>query len=186
MQDFRNKKDEYIAAAAQAGDVGAETELLNRYKSTVRGVARKYFLAGGETEDLVQEGMIGLVFAIRNFRADGGTAFKNFAYLCVRRRICSALRAADGGRIDPDILPDSLAGAGTPEDTLLAEEDLAELRIRLMKALSDFEFRVTLLWLYGESYREIAETTNKPLKSVDNALARARKKLQAALTDGKK
>lgn len=94
MQDFRNKSDEELAAIAQSGGEGAEEELLNRYKSAVRARARKFFLTGGETEDLAQEGMIGLVSAIRDFRADGGKSFKNFAYLCVSRRIYSALRAA--------------------------------------------------------------------------------------------
>ena len=94
MQDFRNKTDEELAAIAQSGGEGAEEELLNRYKSAVRARARKFFLTGGETEDLAQEGMIGLVSAIRDFRADGGKTFKNFAYLCVSRRIYSALRAA--------------------------------------------------------------------------------------------
>ena len=109
VQDFRNKSDEELAAIAQSGGEGAEEELLNRYKSAVRARARKFFLTGGETEDLAQEGMIGLVSAIRDFRADGGKSFKNFAYLCVSRRIYSALRAAGRTPEYDDLDPDSVS-----------------------------------------------------------------------------
>ena len=83
------RTDEALALAAQGGETPALEELLERYKNAVRGVARSYFLEGGETEDLVQEGMIGLYSAVRDFRADGGMRFKNFAYLCIQRRIAS-------------------------------------------------------------------------------------------------
>ena len=177
VQDWKNETDESVAARAQAGEEGAEAELLNRYKSAVRARARKFFLEGGETEDLVQEGMIGLFAAVRAYRQDGGKSFKNFAYLCVSRRIYDALRAAgklpEGEELDPDSVPEG----GTPEDLLLAGESLAEFRSRLTGALSDFEFRVVTLWLDGMSYASIAETTGKDRKSIDNALARSKKKL---------
>ena len=88
------RTDEALAKAAQEGGGAALEELLGRYKNAVRGVARSFFLEGGETEDLVQEGMIGLYSAVRDFRADGGMRFKNFAYLCIQRRIASAVRDA--------------------------------------------------------------------------------------------
>ncbi len=179
VQDCKNKSDEALAAAAQAGAEGAEEELLNRYKSIVRARARKFFLAGGETDDLVQEGMIGLVSAIRDFRPDGGKSFKNFAYLCVSRRIYSALRADRSVACD-DLDPDSVPEGGTPEDLLLAGESLAEFRTKLMGTLSDFEFRVVSLWLDGMSYAAIAQATGKGMKAIDNALARSKKKLQNA------
>lgn len=186
MQDFRNKSDEELAAIAQAGGEGAEEELLNRYKSAVRARARKFFLTGGETEDLAQEGMIGLVSAIRDFRADGGKTFKNFAYLCVSRRIYSALRAAGRTPEYDDLDPDSVSEGATPEDFVLAGECLAEFRTKLTGTLSDFEFRVVSLWLDGMSYAAIAQATGKDLKAVDNALSRSRKKLQTAFVAGRK
>lgn len=186
VQDFRNKTDEELAAIAQSGGEGAEEELLNRYKSAVRARARKFFLTGGETEDLAQEGMIGLVSAIRDFRADGGKTFKNFAYLCVSRRIYSALRAAGRTPEYDDLDPDSVSEGATPEDFVLAGESLAEFRTKLTGTLSDFEFRVVSLWLDGMSYAVIAQATGKDLKAVDNALSRSRKKLQTAFVAGRK
>lgn len=186
MQDFRNNSDEELAAIAQAGGEGAEEELLNRYKSAVRARARKFFLTGGETEDLAQEGMIGLVSAIRDFRSDGGKSFKNFAYLCVSRRIYSALRAAGRTPEYDDLDPDSVSEGATPEDFVLAGESLAEFRTKLTGTLSDFEFRVVSLWLDGMSYAAIAQATGKDLKAVDNALSRSRKKLQTAFVAGRK
>ena len=186
VQDFRNKTDEELAAIAQAGGEGAEEELLNRYKSAVRARARKFFLTGGETEDLAQEGMIGLVSAIRDFRADGGKSFKNFAYLCVSRRIYSALRAAGRTPEYDDLDPDSVSEGATPEDFVLAGESLAEFRTKLTGTLADFEFRVVSLWLDGMSYAAIAQATGKDLKAVDNALSRSRKKLQTAFVAGRK
>ncbi len=186
VQDFRNKTDEELAAIAQSGGEGAEEELLNRYKSAVRARARKFFLTGGETEDLAQEGMIGLVSAIRDFRADGGKSFKNFAYLCVSRRIYSALRAAGRTPEYDDLDPDSVSEGATPEDFVLAGESLAEFRTKLTGTLSDFEFRVVSLWLDGMSYAAIAQATGKDLKAVDNALSRSRKKLQTAFVAGRK
>lgn len=186
VQDFRNKTDEELAAIAQSGGEGAEEELLNRYKSAVRARARKFFLTGGETEDLAQEGMIGLVSAIRDFRADGGKTFKNFAYLCVSRRIYSALRAAGRTPEYDDLDPDSVSEGATPEDFVLAGESLAEFRTKLTGTLSDFEFRVVSLWLDGMSYAAIAQATGKDLKAVDNALSRSRKKLQTAFVAGRK
>ncbi len=185
VQDWKDKTDETLAALAQAGNAAAEEALLNRYKSTVRARARKFFLAGGETEDLVQEGMIGLVSAIRTFRADGGKRFRNFAYLCVSYRIYDALRAAGKAAEQGDVDPDSVPEGDTPEDFLLAGETRAEFLQKLTGALSDFEFRVVTLWLDGMSYSDIAQAVGKDMKSIDNALARSKKKLQAAFLAGR-
>ena len=171
--------DESLVERAQAGDKQATEELLSRYAGLVRGRARGFFLVGGETEDLIQEGMIGLYRAVSEYRVDreGGMSFKNFAYLCVSRRIYDALRAAGRPR-EYGGDPDTLSEGGTPEDTLLAGEMRAELRLRLTGTLSDFEFRVVTLWLEGMSYASIARVTGKDMKSIDNALARSKKKLQ--------
>lgn len=178
MQDV--KTDEELALSAQKGDSAAVEELFFRYKNAVRSRARKFFLAGGEPEDLVQEGMIGLYCAIRDYSPSSGKSFKNFAYLCVTRRIYDALRIAgrhvsetDGS--DPDTLAQEL---GSPEEFLIDVEAESEFYAGLLKVLSDFEYRVIRLYLDGVSYASIAEATGKDVKSIDNALARAKKKLQ--------
>ncbi len=185
VQDWKDRTDEELAALAREGNAGAEEALLNRYKSEVRARARKFFLAGGETEDLVQEGMIGLVSAIRSFRADGGKRFRNFAYLCVSRRIYDALRAAGKTAEQGDVDPDSVPEGDTPEDFLLAGETRAEFLQKLTGVLSDFEFRIVTLWLDGMRYSDIAQAVGKGMKSVDNALARSKKKLQTAFLAGR-
>ncbi len=179
MQEFRAETDEALAERAQKGEGAATEELLLRYKNAVRSVARKYFLAGAETDDLVQEGMIGLYAAIGDYRPEAGKSFKNFAYLCVTRRIVDVLRAAGrnrSGELEP-LDPDLPADGDTPEEYLISGESRAELHMRLTRELSDFEFRVVTYYLDGMSYAEISEATGKEVKSVDNALSRARRKL---------
>ncbi|MDE5896891.1 MAG: sigma-70 family RNA polymerase sigma factor [Clostridia bacterium] len=181
MQDCR-EKDEALAARAQTGDRPATEEILLRYKDLVRSIARRraFNYGNGDAEDFVQEGMIGLYAAISAFRPEAGKSFKNFACTCVERRILDAFRAAwrkvpfDGEAFDPD----TLSEGGTPEDFLLYAESNSEFYGKLMKSLSDFEFRVVTLYLEGMSYAAIAETTGKDGKSIDNALARAKRKLQ--------
>ena len=184
MQDCR-ESDEALVTRAQAGEDGAAEELLNRYKNAVRARARKFFLEGGETEDLVQEGMIGLYTAIRAYSPAHGKSFKNFAYLCVSRRIYDALRAAGKAAEQGDVDPDSVPEGDTPEDFLLAGETRAEFLQKLTGVLSDFEFRIVTLWLDGMRYSDIAQAVGKGMKSVDNALARSKKKLQAAFLAGR-
>ena len=171
--------DESLAIKAQGGDAAAVEELMRRYKNGVRSHARKFFLVGGETEDLVQEGMIGLYSAVLGYRESAGKRFKNFAYLCVSRRIYDALRNAarnvpctDGS--DPDTLP---RGQQSPEEFLLLLEEQREFYTKLSRVLSDFEYRAVTLYLEGMSYADIAEATGKDSKSIDNALVRAKKKL---------
>lgn len=181
------EKDEALALRAQAGEDKCTEELLLRYKDMVRAIARRHTFRGsivGETEDLVQEGMIGLYAAIASFRADKGKTFKNFAYLCVTGRIIDANRpnlhrvTLDDGEFDFD----SLAEGTTPEELLLYDESNTEFHAKLLKSLSDFEFRVVTLYLEGMSYSAIAELTGKGMKSIDNALARAKKKLQKSFS----
>ena len=178
MQEFKNESDEALVLRAQKGETAATEELLLRYKNAVRARARKFFLAGGETDDLVQEGMIGLLTAIGAFDASAGKRFKNFAYLCVTRRIYDVLRAA-GRRpnAEGDVDPDTVESGSSPEEFLIDDESEKEIQTKLMKALSDFEFRVMTMYLDGMSYAEISDATGKELKSIDNALARAKRKL---------
>ncbi len=159
-----------------------ETPLL-RYKNAVRARARRFFVMGGEEEDLVQEGMVGLYLAVRDYRAECGKSFKNFAYLLVTRRIYDALKATQRKKSLPlnesvplDMLDEQ--EADSPEDFLIDSEERAEFDLLLAKELSDFEFRVMTMYLEGMSYSEICSVTGKDRKGVDNALARSKKKLQ--------
>lgn len=174
---------------AQAGDAQATEELILRYNHAVRARARQFFLAGGETEDLVQEGMIGLYFAVRDYKQEQGKSFKNFAYLCVSRRIYDAIdktTAKKSAALNESVslfdkhLADMLDDRASPEEFVLDRESRAEFQVKLMRELSDFEYRVLNMYLEGMSYSMICEATKKPFKSVDNALARAKKKLQKA------
>lgn len=188
MQDFRNETDESLAFRAQAGEDEATEILLLRYKNAVRARARQFFLAGGETDDLVQEGMVGLYLAVRDYKQDSGKSFKNFAYLCVSRRIYDALKATARKKSSPLNESVSLDEAafpegGSPEDFLIDSEERAEFNLRLTKELSDFEFRVITMYLDGLSYAQICEATGKDFKSVDNALTRSKKKLQKAFSE---
>lgn len=189
VQELKERTDEELAEESQKGDAQATEELILRYTHAVRARARQFFLAGGETEDLVQEGMIGLYFAMRDYRRDSGKSFKNFAYLCVTRRIYDAIGKMTTKKnavltqsvslFDGKIL-EMLDDRASPEDHLIDREARAELQIKLMRELSDFEYRVLNMYLEGMSYSKICEATKKPYKSVDNALVRAKRKLQKA------
>ncbi len=180
------KTDEQLVAAAQEGNASAAETLLYRYKNAVRARARGFFLAGGETDDLIQEGMVGLYAAIGDYRPESGKSFKNFAYLCVTRRILDAVKGSSRQKnvplnnyvsiFDPDF--DDKSGDESPEDTLITTESRAEFWVKIGKALSDFEFRVMAMYLEGMSYAQICEATGKDVKSVDNAIQRSKKKLQ--------
>ena len=182
------RTDEALAFAAQGGEDAALEELLERYKNAVRGVARSYFLEGGETEDLVQEGMIGLYSAVGGFRADGGMRFRNFAYLCIRRRIGSAVRDAARKKHAPlnTCLPLSDAAELTealedPEAVLIGGEEREELLALLRRTLSSAEWRSLLAYAEGLRVAEIAEREHMRAKSVENAIQRAKKKVQKLL-----
>ena len=182
MRGEVKKKDEELALLAQSGNAAAMEELLLRYKNVVRSRARQFFLQGGETEDLVQEGMIGLYGAVLRYNPASGKSFKNFAYVCTSQRIFDALKIADRHSTqtdgsDPDTLYEE---ALSPEDMLIDGEEEIEFRAKLLKTLSDFEYRVIRLYLDGMSYAAISEATGKSEKSIDNALSRAKRKLQNA------
>ncbi len=187
-----SERDEALVGRAQQGDAEATEQLLRRYAGTVRAHARRFFLAGGETDDLVQEGMIGLYAAVRGYRPEEGKSFKNFAYLCVRRHILDAVKRSARRKNGPlnesvslfDPTLGDRAEEGSPEDMVLEGEAQREFRRRLLKELSDFEFRVVTMYLEGMSYAEICEATGKSVKSIDNALSRAKKKLQSVYTEG--
>ena len=192
MEPRCEQSDEVLCALASGGDRVAEELLAARYSRLVRICARPYFLVGGDSEDLIQEGMIGLVSAIRGFQADKEAHFRTYAEVCIRNRIRSATKAASGDKHSPlnqsislgmpleqnieSYGADFLQHSENPEDVLISKEE-SQRRIRAMKErLSAFEKMILDLYLDGFSYREIALRINKPVKSVDNAVQRIRRK----------
>ena len=190
MREILKKSDEELVTLAQSGDKRATEELLLRHTGVVRCCARGFFLIGGETEDLIQEGMIGLYHAIVDYKfEEGGSSFKNFAYLCVSRRIIDAVKTAARKKNEP--LNGGVAFEETesayselnlsPEDLLIISDERRELKNKMSRALSDFEFKITSMYVDGMTCAEICEATGTDMKSVDNAIQRSKRKLQQIL-----
>lgn len=183
--------DEELIAQARTGQKGAEEELAQRYIRLVRICSRPFFLSGGDSEDLIQEGMLGLLSAIREFDPQKGASFKTYAEICIRNRIQSAIRSAsrkkhaplnDGVSLD-EVLSDETQSLGTqyfqrsPEEQVLARETENEFITAYSQRLSRFESQILSLYLEGLSYQEMAAITKRDVKAVDNAVQRIRKKL---------
>jgi RNA polymerase sporulation-specific sigma factor len=184
---------------ARRGDDGAVNELLDRYRVLARAKARSYFLVGSDRDDVVQEGMIGLYKAIRDFQPDRGASFRTFAEICVTRQIISAVKGAtrmkhaplstsvsldrpagdDGGQSLGELVP-ALASAD-PATAVVSAEQLRALQKHFDEVLSDLETQVLRHHVEGKSYDEIAAMLQRHVKSVDNALQRIKKKLQVHL-----
>jgi len=197
MNSYVVLTDEELQALAARRQSGAEEVLAERYARLVRACARPFFLNGGDSEDLIQEGMLGLLSAIREFNADKGASFKTYAEICIRNRIQSAIRSAarkkhaplnDGVSLD-DILSDESQTLGSryfqrsPEEQVLARETEKEFISVYSQRLSKLEAQVLDLYLDGLSYQEMAFALGKDTKAVDNAVQRIRKKL-ASLPSG--
>lgn len=191
--DLNLISDEALCARAAAGERGAEEALVLRHTRLVRMCARPFFLAGGDSEDLIQEGMLGLLSAIREFRPDRGARFATYARVCVRRRILSAVRTAAGGKhaplndyvsLEAALLPDAEATAGNPEEAMLRQEAFRDLKTAISGSLTRLEAQVLRLYLEGSSYAEIAEAVGRSPKSVDNAVQRIRRKTARVLSQG--
>jgi len=197
---FEILQDEEVVDIARAGSVLAQEYLINKYKSFVRAKARSYFLIGADREDIIQEGMIGLYKAIRDFRSDKLASFKAFAELCITRQIITAIKTAtrqkhiplnsyvslnrpiydeDSDRTLLDIMP------GTqvldPEELLINTEEVGSMEDKITEILSDLEWQVLNSYLDGKSYLEIADDLNRHVKSIDNALQRVKRKLERYL-----
>lgn len=177
--------DEELIARAKNGDKGAESELLIKYTGMVRAKARGFFLIGGEAEDLIQEGMIGLYSAIGTFRPDGGMSFKNYACVCISRKIIDAVKSSVRQKNLPLNNYVSLSGSdfdliydSDAEEAVIRTEDAREFFRKMSGILSDVEFRVVVLYMEGMTYDEISSATGKTNKSIDNALHRAKRKLR--------
>jgi len=193
---FESVADEEIVRMAQGGDGAALEHLLNKYKNFVRTKARSYFLIGADHEDIVQEGMIGLYKAIRDFKPEKLSSFRAFAELCVTRQIITAIKTATRQKHIPlnsyvslnkplydeesdrtllDVISEDVPS--DPETMLIDREDLSFIEGRIGEMLSDLEKRVLVLYMDGKSYVEISEEMGRHVKSVDNALQRIKRKL---------
>jgi len=199
---FLEMTDEEIALLAQQPDGAALEYLLNKYKNFVRSRARSYFLIGADHEDIVQEGMIGLYKAIRDFRTDKLASFRAFAELCVTRQIITAIKTATRQKHIPlnsyvslnkpiyddehdrtllDVISEEIQS--NPEELLISQEDLTLIEGRIGEMLSPLEKQVLLRYLDGKSYQEISEELGRHVKSIDNALQRIKRKMQGFLDE---
>lgn len=187
--------DEQLVQRSQDGDEDAKDVLYHRYKNFVRAKTRPYFLIGADREDILQEGMIGLFKAIRDYRPEFSTTFRDFAAICINRHVLTAIKTAaspkhiplnsyvslyspvsDG---DADVrLIDTLQGSGavSPEDLAENSEAVERFSENAKKRLTPLEYRVMELFLSGMSYKEIAEELGQGTKTIDNALQRIRRK----------
>lgn len=195
--DFTALSDEDIIAIIQDGNAEALDFLITKYRSFVKLKGRSYFLIGGDREDIIQEGMIGLYKAIRDFRPDRLSSFKGFAELCITRQIITAIKTATRQKHIPlnssvsldrpvfsedsdRTLLDMLSGPflDDPEDLIIHKEDFGQMEEEMNKVLSVLEKQVLTLYLDGQSYQEISAELNRQVKSVDNALQRIKRKLE--------
>lgn len=180
MKDsYSERTDEQLCSLSKTSQLALEC-LIERNACLVRACARPYFLSGGDSEDLIQEGMIGLLAAISAYDASRGVPFRAFAGTCIRSRIVSAVRAARAGKNRPlnDALPlenDALPQPG-PEEELLRREETEAFLSSLTQSLSALERQILPLYLEGRSYREIAASIGRSEKSVDSAVQRIRAK----------
>ncbi|HXC23939.1 MAG TPA: RNA polymerase sporulation sigma factor SigH [Solirubrobacteraceae bacterium] len=193
--------DGFLIALAKQGDRNAYERLVRRYHGFVRLKASSYFLAGGDSEDLIQEGLVGLYKAIRDYRTDRESSFRNFAELCITRQIITAVKTATRNKHTPlnqyvsfsstpaaageDVptLDQTIAGptVNDPVNRVISSEELRSLVGCLSTALSELESRVLSLYLDGCSYEQVGERLGCDTKTVDNALQRVKRKVGAHL-----
>ena len=203
--DYQDMPDETIVALCRTGDTVAVEYLLNKYKNFVRSKARSYFLIGADHEDIVQEGMIGLYKAIRDFRPEKLASFRAFAELCITRQIITAIKTATRQKhiplnsyvslnkplydeeSDRTLLDVCAEGhSANPEELLISQEDLLGIHQKIDEVLSGLEQEVLAAYLDGKSYQEIADMLGRHVKSIDNALQRVKRKLEKYLEDAQK
>ncbi|NLM23454.1 MAG: RNA polymerase sporulation sigma factor SigH [Firmicutes bacterium] len=194
------KSDEDIVNEAKDGNTVALEFLINKYKNFVKAKARSYFLIGADREDIIQEGMIGLYKAIRDFKGDKLSSFRAFAELCITRQIITAIKTATRQKhiplnsyvslnkpiYDEDsdrTLLDILSGTKItdPEELMINREEYDDIEYKMGEILSDLEWKVLTLYLEGKSYQEIAVELRRHVKSIDNALQRVKRKLERYL-----
>lgn len=192
--------DEGLVARSWNGDDRALSELLHRYRNFVRQKARSYFLVGADREDVVQEGMIGLYKAVRDYDASRLSSFRAFAELCVTRQIITAVKTATRHKHGPlnsyvsihqpssyedepehDLVEHFASSGADPADSVVSASELASLEGYFGEILSDLESDVLRRYVDGQSYAEIAVELNRHVKSIDNALQRIKRKLESYL-----
>ncbi|MEA2517350.1 MAG: polymerase sporulation-specific sigma factor [Actinomycetota bacterium] len=197
--DLHALEDTELVSRARGGDDRCIEILLGRYRNFARSKARSYFLAGSDKEDVVQEGMIGLFKAIRDFEEDTGTPFRAFAELCISRQILTAIKTANrqkhqplnssvsldapafGGDDQSDrTVGDNFVGpkSSDPVELVISAEEIEAIRDTMKESLTDLEGDVLRLYMDGKSYEEIAGVLGNHVKSIDNALQRIKRKLQ--------
>lgn len=200
---FENSSDESLVELVHAGRSDALDYLIRKYHYFVRMKARSYFLVGADREDIIQEGMIGLYKAIRDFRADKLSSFRAFAELCITRQIITAIKTATRQKhiplnssvsLDKPVyedesertLLDMLTGPelDDPADLMVHREDFHRLEEEVNNVLSTLERQVLALYLEGRSYQEISDKLDRQVKSIDNALQRIKRKLEQHLAAG--
>ena len=200
FQHLETRSDEDLCQLAAQGSREAEEILVSRYNRLVRTCARPFFLIGGDSEDLTQEGMVGLIKAVREYDAGKAASFRTFAEICIRSRLYSVLRAAARDKhlplnqsvpLDTPFFDSNSYTSGSgdlaqgnPETFLIERERTAALLAGGRKQLCEFEAKILGYYLDGLSCREIAETVGKPPKSVDNAVQRIRRKVAQQLLSG--
>ncbi|WP_328793786.1 RNA polymerase sporulation sigma factor SigH [Heliomicrobium undosum] len=200
LDDFEQLVDEEVVEMAKEGDEEALEYLINKYKNFVRAKARSYFLIGADREDIIQEGMIGLYKAIRDFRCDKLSSFRAFAELCITRQIITAIKTATRQKhiplnsyvslnkpiYDEDsdrTLLDVISGTKItdPEELIISREEFDDIEEKMGEILSSLEWKVLMSYLEGKSYQEIAVDLKRHVKSIDNALQRVKRKLEKYL-----
>lgn len=199
-QRFTGMTDEELVSLVHSGNTEALDFLITKFRPFVRMKARSYFLIGADKEDIIQEGMIGLYKAIRDFRSDKLSSFRAFAELCIIRQIITAIKTATRQKhiplnsyisLDKPIydeesdrtLMDVLTGNGVddPEDLIIHNEEFQYMEEKMGEVLSELEREVLALYLDGQSYQEISEKLERHVKSIDNALQRVKRKLERHL-----
>ena len=204
IKNFDELKDEEIVRLAKCGEEDALDYIINKYKDTVNMKVGKYFMIGAEREDIVQEGLIGLYKAIKSFNTENeNSSFKTFANICIERQLITAIKTSNRQKHMPlnsylslnmsayeddeaDTVIDVLDSNTTedPLDTITKKEYYFAVEEAIDKSLSDFEKKVLNRFAQGESYIQIAEKLNTPVKSVDNAIQRIRKKAIRNIAEG--
>lgn len=195
--DIKTLDDDEIIELVHQGNGEALDFLIDKYKNFVRAKARTYFLIGADKEDIIQEGMIGLYKAIRDYNGDKLSSFKAFAELCITRQIITAIKTATRQKhiplnsyvsLDKPIydeesdrtLLDVIAGSKAidPQELLVNQENFGDMEVKLSELLSEFERKVLHLYLDGRTYQEMSEELKRHVKSIDNALQRVKRKLE--------
>ena len=202
MKSYDSMTDDELLGLHRAGDARAEETLYARYKQIVRSKARTYFLVGADHEDIIQEGMIGLYKAVMDYQFDKAASFRGFAELCITRQIITAIKSAtrkkhiplntyisfnrsvyEGENERPLIDVLTSTRISDPEEVLIGRESYAAVADSIEHSLSKLEHNALGLYLYGYSYQQIADMLQITTKSVDNAIQRVKKKLEARLKE---